>query len=78
MRTHQKTAGALAVLATAGVTGLTGVIGPGLVASADAADAHSPARGADDEVSHLLCETFVYTRTPYDPAVPVPGGHPTR
>jgi len=35
-------------------------------------------RGADDEVSHLLCETFVYTRTPYDPAVPVPGGHPTR
>jgi len=25
---------------------------------------------------HLECATFVYTRTPYDPDVPVPGGHP--
>lgn len=25
---------------------------------------------------HLEVATFVFTRTPYDPAVPVPGGHP--
>ena len=30
----------------------------------------------DGSVSHLECATFVYTRTPYDPAMPVPGGHP--
>ncbi len=33
-------------------------------------------RRADGSVSHLVCATFVYTRTPYDPEVPVPGGHP--
>lgn len=33
-------------------------------------------RGADGSLSHLLCATFVYTRTPYDPDVPIPGGHP--
>lgn len=27
-------------------------------------------------VRSLECATFVYTRTPYDPAVTVPGGHP--
>lgn len=27
-------------------------------------------------VHHLECATFVYTRTPYDPEVDVPGGHP--
>ena len=34
-------------------------------------------RRRDRTVSHLECATFVYTRTPYDPSVPVPGGHPT-
>lgn len=34
-------------------------------------------RGPDGSVSHLVCATFVYTRTPYDPDVPIPGGHPT-
>ena len=33
-------------------------------------------RRADGSVSHLECATFVYTRTPYDPAVTIPGGHP--
>lgn len=27
-------------------------------------------------VSHLEIATFVYTRTPYDPGAPIPGGHP--
>jgi CubicO group peptidase (beta-lactamase class C family) len=27
-------------------------------------------------VTHLECATFIYTRTPYDPAAPIPGGHP--
>ena len=27
-------------------------------------------------ISHLECATFVYTRTPYDPYVEIPGGHP--
>lgn len=35
-------------------------------------------RRTDGSVSHLECATFVYTRTPYDPAVPIPGGHPIR
>jgi CubicO group peptidase (beta-lactamase class C family) len=26
--------------------------------------------------THLECATFVYTRTPYDPDAPIPGGHP--
>jgi CubicO group peptidase (beta-lactamase class C family) len=34
-------------------------------------------RNQDGSVNHLVCETFVYTRVPYDPAVPIPGGHPT-
>jgi D-alanyl-D-alanine carboxypeptidase len=34
-------------------------------------------RRDDGSVSHLECATFVYTRTPYDPAAPIPGGHPT-
>ena len=29
------------------------------------------------EVSHLEVATFVYTRTPYDPSAPIPGGAPT-
>jgi CubicO group peptidase (beta-lactamase class C family) len=30
-------------------------------------------RDTDGGISHLVCETFVYTRVPYDPAVPIPG-----
>ena len=33
-------------------------------------------RGDDGAVTHLVCATFVYTRTPYDPAAPIPGGLP--
>jgi CubicO group peptidase (beta-lactamase class C family) len=33
-------------------------------------------RRPDGSVHHLECATFVYTRTPYDPEVDVPGGHP--
>ncbi|MBM9459112.1 beta-lactamase family protein [Nocardioides sp. zg-536] len=33
-------------------------------------------RSTDGTVSHLECATFVYTRTPYDVTVPIPGGHP--
>ncbi len=33
-------------------------------------------RNDDSSVNHLVCATFVYTRTPYDPAAPIPGGHP--
>ena len=29
-------------------------------------------RRADGSVSHLVCATFVYTRIPYDPDVPIP------
>ena len=35
-------------------------------------------RDADGRVRYLVCATFVYTRTPYDPEVDVPGGHPRR
>lgn len=35
-------------------------------------------RRADGSVSHLDIATFIYTRTPYDPEAPVPGGHPGR
>lgn len=35
-------------------------------------------RRTDGTASHLECATFVYTRTPYDPDVEIPGGHPTR
>ncbi|MGZ4442213.1 MAG: DUF7586 domain-containing protein, partial [Nocardioidaceae bacterium] len=34
-------------------------------------------RNDDGSVNHLVCATFVYTRTPYDPAAPIPGGHPS-
>ncbi|MBD3925707.1 beta-lactamase family protein [Nocardioides cavernae] len=33
-------------------------------------------RRPDGSVHHLECATFVYTRTPYDPEVEIPGGHP--
>ncbi len=33
-------------------------------------------RDPDGRVNHLLCATFVYTRMPYDPAAPIPGGAP--
>jgi hypothetical protein len=35
-------------------------------------------RREDGSVSHLVCATFVLTRTPYDPAAPIPGGAPAR
>jgi CubicO group peptidase (beta-lactamase class C family) len=35
-------------------------------------------RRPDGSVSHLDLRTFLFTRTPYDPDVPVPGGHPGR
>ena len=35
-------------------------------------------RHPDGSVSHLDLRTFLFTRTPYDPDVPVPGGHPGR
>lgn len=33
-------------------------------------------RNDDGSVNHLECATFVYTRVPYDPAAPIPGGLP--
>ena len=33
-------------------------------------------RRPDGSVSHLDVATFIYTRTPYDPEAPIPGGHP--
>ncbi len=33
-------------------------------------------RRPDGSVGHLDVATFIYTRTPYDPEAPVPGGHP--
>lgn len=33
-------------------------------------------RNDDGSINHLVCETFVYTRVPYDPTAPIPGGHP--
>ena len=35
-------------------------------------------RRPDGSVGHLEAATFVYTRTPYDPEAPVPGGAPGR
>jgi hypothetical protein len=35
-------------------------------------------RNPDGSPSHLVCATFVYTREPYDPQAPIPGGVPTR
>ncbi|HEX5860446.1 MAG TPA: serine hydrolase domain-containing protein [Nocardioides sp.] len=34
-------------------------------------------RRSDGSVSHLDVATFIYTRRPYDPGVPIPGGHPS-
>ena len=31
-------------------------------------------RDADGVATHLDLATFIFTRTPYDPAAPVPGG----
>jgi CubicO group peptidase (beta-lactamase class C family) len=31
-------------------------------------------RDPDGRVNHLVCATFVYTREPYDPRAPIPGG----
>jgi hypothetical protein len=33
-------------------------------------------RDEQGRADHLLCATFVYTREPYDPSAPIPGGHP--
>jgi CubicO group peptidase (beta-lactamase class C family) len=33
-------------------------------------------RNAEGSVNHLRCATFIYTRTPYDPQAPIPGGPP--
>jgi CubicO group peptidase (beta-lactamase class C family) len=33
-------------------------------------------RNPDGSVNHLDIATFIFTRTPYDPEVPVPGGNP--
>ena len=33
-------------------------------------------RNDDGSINHLVCATFVYTRVPYDPDAPIPGGHP--
>ncbi|MDF1602539.1 serine hydrolase domain-containing protein [Nocardioides sp. YIM 152315] len=33
-------------------------------------------RRADGSVGHLDIATFIYTREPYDPEAPIPGGHP--
>jgi CubicO group peptidase (beta-lactamase class C family) len=35
-------------------------------------------RRPDGSVGHLDVATFIYTRTPYDPDAPIPGGHPGR
>jgi hypothetical protein len=40
------------------------------------AETPHPLRRDDGSISHLDCATFVYTRVPYDPAAPIPGGHP--
>jgi len=33
-------------------------------------------RNRDGTINHLVAATFVYTRTPYDPRAPIPGGVP--
>ena len=33
-------------------------------------------RDPDGRINHLVCATFVYTRLPYDPRAPIPGGAP--
>jgi D-alanyl-D-alanine carboxypeptidase len=32
---------------------------------------------ADGTVGHLECATFIFTRSPYDPEAPIPGGPPS-
>jgi len=34
-------------------------------------------RRADGSISHLEIATFIYTKVPYDPQAPIPGGHPS-
>jgi len=34
-------------------------------------------RGADGAINHLDLGTFIFTRVPYDPAAPIPGGPPS-
>lgn len=34
-------------------------------------------RDQQGRINHLTCATFVYTRAPYDPAAPIPGGAPS-
>jgi CubicO group peptidase (beta-lactamase class C family) len=34
-------------------------------------------RNDDGSVNHLNLATFIFTRTPYDPDAPIPGGHPS-
>ncbi|MDT0201595.1 serine hydrolase domain-containing protein [Nocardioides sp. AE5] len=33
-------------------------------------------RNDDGTINHLNLATFIFTRVPYDPAAPIPGGHP--
>ena len=33
-------------------------------------------RSPDGSVNHLDIATFIFTRTPYDPGAPIPGGVP--
>ncbi|WGY04630.1 serine hydrolase domain-containing protein [Nocardioides sp. QY071] len=33
-----------------------------------------PHRRADGAIGHIECATFIWTRTPYDPQAPIPGG----
>ncbi|QIX26845.1 beta-lactamase family protein [Nocardioides sp. JQ2195] len=35
-------------------------------------------RNDDGSINHLNLSTFIFTRTPYDPAAPIPGGVPQR
>lgn len=35
-------------------------------------------RDADGSVRYLECTTYIYTRQPYDPSAPIPGGAPRR
>ena len=35
-------------------------------------------RRDDGTIGHLECATFIYTRSPYDPEAPIPGGHARR
>ncbi len=46
------------------------------VAGYHAGETLAVARRADGTISHLECATFVYTRVPYDPEAPIPGGPP--